>query len=139
VVGALPDERSEVFSVGVLAHEIIAGKPPYTATTVDELFRQITNDEPPALDDVPEPVAAIVRRALAKDPAQRYGSMKELRDAVAAERRRRFAPPAKRWPLVVAAAVVLAGAAAAIVWWRSSRVPEVPPARPGDDYVTRAL
>jgi serine/threonine-protein kinase len=41
IEGALPDERSEVFSVGVLAYEVLAGKPPYTATSMDELFRQI--------------------------------------------------------------------------------------------------
>ena len=54
---APPDERSEVFSVGVLAYEILAGKPPYTASSIDALFEQILHTAPPALDKVPEAVA----------------------------------------------------------------------------------
>ncbi|MDQ3364296.1 MAG: serine/threonine protein kinase, partial [Myxococcota bacterium] len=103
LAGALPDERSEVFSVGVLAYELLAGKPPYTATSLDELFTQITTQAPPPLAGVPDPVEAIVQRALAKDAAERWPSMQALRDAVIAERRRRFAPAARRWPLAVAA------------------------------------
>ncbi len=134
IAGELPDERSEVFSVGVLAHEILAGKPPYTASTMDDLFRQIANDPPPPLD-VPAQVAAIVTRALAKDPAARWPSMTAFRDAIAAERRRLFAPRRHRWLLLAAAAVVLGGGFAG-VWWLTHRAP---PARPGDEYVTRAL
>ncbi len=134
--GATPDERSEVFSIGVLAHEILAGKPPYTATSMAELFRQIKSVPAPPLDKVPDSIAAIVDRALAKDPAERYPTMQSLRDAVAAERARRFAPPARRWPLVVAAALLVIGGAAALLLWRAHR-PD--PIRPGDELVKRAL
>ena len=136
IEGALPDERSEVFSLGVLAHEILAGTPPYTATSMDELFRQITDHEPPPLAKVPEPVGALVRRALAKDPAARWPTMRDLRDAVAAERKRLFAPAARRWPLVVAGALLVAGAGAGLYAWRAS---QPAPTRPGDDLVARAL
>lgn len=133
--GATPDERSEVFSVGVLLHEILGGKPPYTAASLDELFRQITNDEPPALD-VPESVGAIVRKALAKDPTRRYANMTELRDAIAAERARLFAPKARRWPLYAAIGLIIAGGAIGIWQLRAHRTP---PAMPGDEYVQRAI
>jgi eukaryotic-like serine/threonine-protein kinase len=43
IAGSPTDVRSEVFSVGVLAYELLNGKPPYTATTMEELFRQITS------------------------------------------------------------------------------------------------
>ncbi len=131
IAGAPPDERSEVFSVGVLAYEILAGKPPYTALSIDALFTQIAKEHPPELHDVPSKISAIVVRALAKDPAERYASMQALRDALAKERK----PPARRiWP--VAAALALAAAAFAIYWWRAHRtVPE----QPGDTYVARAL
>ncbi len=134
--GATPDERSEVFSVGVLAHEILTGKPPYTATSMAELFRQIKSVPAPPLDRVPDAIAAIVDRALAKAPADRYPTMQALRDTVAAERARRFAPPARRWPLVVAAALLVIGGAAAVVFWRAHRPA---PVRPGDELVKRAL
>jgi len=136
LAGDLPDERSEVFSVGVLAYEILAGTPPYAATTMDALFRQITSDPPPDLPKVPEPIVDIVERALEKEPAARWPTMAAFRDAIAAERRRRFAPPARRWPLAVAAAVIVAGAGVGVYAWRAQ---QPAPARPGDDYVKRAL
>src|SRR5213075_1338369 len=72
IAGEAPDERSEVFSVGVLGYEILSGKPPYAASSLEELFRQISNVAPPPLETIPDPVEAIVRRALEKDPASRY-------------------------------------------------------------------
>jgi serine/threonine protein kinase len=139
IAGQLPDERSEVFSIGVVAHEILAGKPPYTATSMDQLFRQITADEPPPLDDVPRPVVEVILHALAKDPAQRFASMRAFRDALVAEQRRLFSPPARRWPLLAAIAVALVTGSVSIYVWRTSRPSPVEPARPGDDLVTRAL
>ncbi|MFN0247182.1 MAG: protein kinase domain-containing protein [Kofleriaceae bacterium] len=139
IAGQLPDEKSEVFSIGVLAHEILAGKPPYAATTMDQLFRQITAEEPPPLDDVPRPLVEIVLRALAKDPAQRFPTMRELRDALAAEQRRLFSPPARRWPLFAAIAVALVAGGVSLYVWRTSRPPPKEPSRPGDDLVIRAL
>ena len=134
--GAAPDERSEVFSVGVLAHEILSGKPPYTATSMAELFHQIKSAPAPELEKVPASVVAIVTRALAKAPDDRYPTMAALRDAVAAERARLFAPAARRWPLVVAAALLIVGAGAVVTWWRAHQPATV---RPGDELVTRAL
>jgi tetratricopeptide (TPR) repeat protein len=136
IEGALPDERSEVFSVGVLAYEVLSGKPPYSALTMDALFRQITQDAPAPLEEVPNAVEAIVMRALEKDPAKRWPTMAALQGAIAAERKRRFAPRARRWPLAVAAAVVLLAAGGGAALWLANRAPA---ARPGDDYVKRAL
>ncbi|HEY5922710.1 MAG TPA: serine/threonine-protein kinase [Kofleriaceae bacterium] len=136
IAGALPDEQSEVFSVGVLAYEILSGKPPYSATTMDALFRQITAEPPPPLDGIPEPVEALVRKALDKEPASRWPTMQALRDAIVAERKRRFAPPARRWPLVVAAVVALASIGFGVWWVRSN---QRTPLGPGDRYVRRAL
>jgi hypothetical protein len=131
LAGDPPDERSEVFSLGVLAYEVIAGKPPYSADTLDDLFRQIATVPAPPLPGVPAAVSAIVARALEKDPARRWPSMAALRDALAHARR----PRNWKWPLVAAgAALLLAGGGAA--WWLAHRAPA---ARPGDEYVTRAL
>ena len=136
--GAAPDACSEVFSVGVLAYEILHGKPPYNATTMDELFAQIRRRDPPPLDDVPAAIEAIVLGALAKDRAKRFPTMRELRDAIADERRRRFARAGRRWPVVAAVVAVIAVAANnAGLWW--SRGHREAPVRPGDEYVGRAL
>ena len=130
IAGSVPDERSEVFSVGVLAYELVTGKPPYTATTMDALFDQILKFEPP-FDDVPDPVAAIIRRALAKDPKDRYPSMTALRDALVALHR----PPTRIWPFAAAGAATIAAVVAAVALWPKHEVV----ARPGDEYVVRAL
>ena len=105
IAGALPDERSEVFSVGVLAYELVAGKPPYTALTMDALFEQILKDRARRSTTCPAG-RAIVARALAKEPEERYRV-----DGGAARRDRGVAqrPPAKRWPFVAAVAAVVAG------------------------------
>jgi serine/threonine protein kinase/tetratricopeptide (TPR) repeat protein len=136
IAGSLPDERSEVFSVGVLAYEVLTGKTPYAASSMEELFREITSVAPPPLVGVPEPVADIVIRALAKEPTARIASMAELRDAVSAERKQRFAPPVRRWPLFTAVVLLVVGAGVAAWWWHSHRIA---PLRPGDAYVHRAL
>jgi len=130
IAGSAPDERSEVFSVGVLAYELVSGKPPYTATTMDALFDQILKIEP-TFEAIPDPVAAILRRALAKEPQDRFPSMAALRDALVALHR----PPTKIWPFAAAGALLIAAVVLAIVLWPSAK----PNVRPGDEYVTRAL
>jgi serine/threonine protein kinase len=135
IAGQPPDERTEVFAVGVIAYELCTGKPPYSARSMDELFAQITRDAPPPLPDrIPAPLAAVVLRALAKDPAQRYPSMVALKQALVAVERVLFAP--RRWPWI-AAFVAVAITAAAIAWF-ATRSPAIV-VRPGDEYVARAL
>jgi serine/threonine protein kinase len=139
ITGGPPDERTEVFSVGIIAYELFAGKPPYTATTLDELFLQITTRAPPPLADVPVEVTAIVERALAKDPAERFPSMRALRDAVVAARHHLFRRR-RVWPIAVAiGAAVVAGGVAVALALRGGGADETPAERPGDRYVDRAL
>ncbi len=123
IAGGAPDERSEVFSVGVLAYEIVTGKPPYSATTMDALFEQILQREP-VFENVP--IAAILKKALAKEPRERYASMAELRAALVRRPARRI------WPFALVPLIALVAAIA--VWPKHA-----PIARPGDEYVTRAL
>jgi serine/threonine protein kinase len=133
IAGRPPDERSEVFSLGVIGYELLAGKPPYEARVVDELFAQISHEPAPPLA-APEPVAAIVARALAKDPAARFARMSELRDALIAARQQLFSP--RRWPYAIALVAAAAIAAAVALWLGRDRgVPD----GPGDAYVRRAL
>ena len=86
------------------------------------------------LAKVPAPVEAIISRALAKEPAERWPTMAALRDALAAERKRLFSPSKPRWPFALGA-LVLAGATVTAWWWMHRARPE----QPGDNYVERAL
>ncbi len=135
--GASPDERSEVFSVGVVAWEILAGKPPYTARTMDQLFQQIVEAPLPAWrDGVPAPLRAVLERALAKDPEARWPSMAALRDALVDAQHALFTPKRRRWPLILA---LIGGAlAATAATWLLVR-PGHHADGPGDAKVRRAL
>ena len=86
------DGRVDVFALGCILYEIVAKQNPFDGDTpVDTLHRVLHHEPPPLLDGAMD---AIVRRCLAKDPAARYGSMREL----AADLRRAIALPARPLP-----------------------------------------
>ena len=136
IAGDPPDERTEVFSVGIVAYEVLAGKPPYAATSFEDLFAQIVSTEPPPIEGLPKPVAEALAKALAKDPAHRYPTMTAFRDAIIAQRRQLFSPRARRWPLFAAIAAALVAGGLAVGIWRGTRPAEI---KPGDALVERAL
>ena len=80
--GADVDHRTDLFAVGAVLYEMLAGQPPFAAPTMAETAERILNQEPEALArfnyGVPADVDAVVRKALAKDPAFRYQSAREL-------------------------------------------------------------
>jgi serine/threonine protein kinase/Tol biopolymer transport system component len=82
------DARTDIWSLGVVLYEMLAGAPPFRGESTLELMRAIVHDEPPPLrvarPGLPAEVAAIVSRALQKEPAKRYQSAAEMRDALAA-------------------------------------------------------
>lgn len=74
---------SDVYSLGVVAYECLAGRPPFTAETPVALALRHLNDTPPPLPgNVPAPVAALVMSMLAKDPAARPETGRPLIDRV---------------------------------------------------------
>jgi serine/threonine protein kinase/formylglycine-generating enzyme required for sulfatase activity len=84
--GHLFDNRSDVFSLGVVLYELLAGKRPFAARTPDELQKRICNQEPVPLrqidDRIPLALEQVCSRALAKRRADRYSSARELADDV---------------------------------------------------------
>jgi diguanylate cyclase (GGDEF)-like protein/PAS domain S-box-containing protein len=70
------DERSDLYSVGVVLYEALAARPPFQGDDVGAVLRLHLSAEPPPLRTVgvavPRVVEALVRRLLAKDPADRY-------------------------------------------------------------------
>lgn len=91
--GGLVDGRADVYALGVVAFECLTGRPPFTATTTEELIRQVLGQRvpPPSVwvPELPEPADAAVRRATDPDPANRFGAASELTAAIGAPRRRR--------------------------------------------------
>lgn len=71
-----PGEQADLYSAGVVLFECLAGRPPFTGTTVGDLLRQHLNVTPPELRGlglkVPRVLDDIVQRLLRKDPRDRY-------------------------------------------------------------------
>ncbi len=64
---------SDLYSLGVVAHQCLAGSPPFKADTpLGVLSAHLRNDPPPLPPEVPREVDAIVARALAKEPSDRW-------------------------------------------------------------------
>jgi eukaryotic-like serine/threonine-protein kinase len=76
------DFRADVYSFGCLVHEFFSGKPPYTANTPNELLQRHLSGKPQPLTvfdkNITPDFAAYVQRMMAKDPAQRPSSMKDV-------------------------------------------------------------
>jgi serine/threonine protein kinase len=77
------DHRSDLYSVGVLLYELLAGRLPFTGADTMEILLAHATEEPPTfaelgVDWVPPAIEAVVRRCLAKDPAERPQSAQEL-------------------------------------------------------------
>ncbi|QDS92122.1 Serine/threonine-protein kinase PknD [Roseimaritima multifibrata] len=78
------DERTDIFSVGVVLYEMLTFCEPFKGATVDETFSNIRNLElPPPSErtsrkDVPKAIDPIVAKALAKNPNDRYTRMRDL-------------------------------------------------------------
>jgi hypothetical protein len=82
VVGRPVDARSDVFSLGAVLYEVLTGTPPFVGTALDEILHNVINvsPEPPTSRNRSLPAAfdAIVARALAKHPDDRYQSAREM-------------------------------------------------------------
>ena len=77
--GTALDVRSDIFSFGVVLYELLAGRRPFEGASDVELQHGITNDRPRSLPaELPVPLRTLVEKALEKDPAQRYQSMRDL-------------------------------------------------------------
>jgi eukaryotic-like serine/threonine-protein kinase len=83
------DHRTDIYSLGVMLFEMLAGRPPFTAEGVGELFAKHMLEEAPSLLDfapqVPPHMAAAVMRSLQKEPRDRFESMEEFRKALVGE------------------------------------------------------
>ena len=135
--GEAVDRRSDVYALGAILYHLLAGSTPYTGSSGAEILGRVRSGPPEPLSSVdgrlPADLVAIVSKAMARDPDNRYQSAKELAD----ELRRfqtgqlvgahRYSPVelVRRWlrkhrvAVVVAAVLLVALAVLAVVSVRS--------------------
>jgi len=135
ILGAPGDARSDVFALGIILHEMLAGERPFAADTPDAVELKILQAQavPPGRSNraVSPDVDAIVQKALAKSLDKRYTSAAALADelrvaflglgpSAAAVRRERATAALRwwtaRWPVVAGSFAVLL-IAAAVLWF----------------------
>src|SRR4029434_1413217 len=75
------DHRVDLYALGCVAYEMIAGEPPFTGSVASLIRAHIVDVPPPIATkraDVPEALAVLVERCLQKDPADRPASAREI-------------------------------------------------------------
>jgi TolB-like protein len=130
------DGRADLYALGCLLYEMLAGDPPFTGTNAQRIMAQHATTPAPSVrlarPGVPEAVARLLDRALQKSPADRFASAREMRDALDAvlesgesasvTRRVQAASPSRRWLVTLAVAIgLVAVAASGWLWLRGPR------------------
>ena len=77
------DARGDVYAVGAVAYFALTGRPPFSGKSTRQVLAAVMTEPAPLLDGVPRDLAAVVARCLAKDPADRFPTVRELDRALA--------------------------------------------------------
>ena len=117
------DHRADIYATGIVAYEMLTGRPPFTGSSPEEILTAQLTEAPPPISqrrNIPPALASVVMRCLAKYPSDRWQTADELLarlDAITSEGAGvvSSAPPHRVWPWVGAGAATLAAAAVAAV------------------------
>lgn len=80
--GTAPDPRADIYGFGCMLHELLAGKPPFTGVSSNDLLMKHLRASPPPLEasngNVSSEFAQLVRKCMAKNPAARPNTMEDF-------------------------------------------------------------
>jgi len=80
--GAPTDERTDLYALGVILHQLLTGEKPYVGDTTHAILEQHKSAPLPVLLGALAVYQPLLGKLLAKDPAQRYGSAREVLEAI---------------------------------------------------------
>jgi Protein kinase domain/WD40-like Beta Propeller Repeat len=131
-----PDARSDVYSLGAVLYEMLTGEAPYSGVTAQAVIAKLLTEKPTRVrtvrDTVPEGVDTAVAKALAKIPADRFGSAADFAQAVTTAFATAPAGPARRGrgpALAIAGGVAVALGITLFLLLRGHAPPPAPPAQ----------
>jgi serine/threonine-protein kinase len=129
------DKRCDVYALGAVLYELLSGRKPFSGGSLDDIVDAALHQAPVPLGELnkklPPGLVAIVHRALAKDPAQRFRSARRLAQALRLwsaeqpEPRRGRLPFGLGWPHLAAAAMLVSAAGVAFnlaAGWRADPI-----------------
>jgi serine/threonine-protein kinase len=84
LLGNPVDGRADIYAIGVMLYELLAGAPPFAADDDFDLIDMHVNREPPSLAEIglPGPIDEVFYRSMAKEPAERFASPLEMAAAL---------------------------------------------------------
>ncbi len=93
LLGDPVDARTDLYALGCILHLMLTASPPFNAQTREQMIKRRLSEDAPHVQTVdpqlPDTVARIVARLLARSPGDRYGSAAEVKDALAGTHMRR--------------------------------------------------
>jgi TolB-like protein/Tfp pilus assembly protein PilF len=133
------DHRADIYAIGIVAYEMLTGRPPFTGDSPEEILSAKLTENPTPISQrrtLPPALASLVMRCLAKYPADRWQTAEEILaqlDTMTSDGAGAVssAPPVRRWPWVSAGLAGVAAIALAWILW-----PDEPPivVTPPDHY-----
>ncbi len=130
------DERSDLYALGCVLYEMLAGEPPYTGPTAQAVLAKKLSEDTPRIsvvrETVPDAVAEAVGKALARAPADRFTTAAQFAEALSLEQVRGPVrlDRATRKPLMatlISIGVIAVAAIVALLMWPHGSSPAGPP------------